>query len=358
VATSAVVANPHESSQVRSSFTSNDWLQTKVAAARISMKHESADMQRTDKRSLGTHGQHHHQAQSHVEEQDLANGDASLLSLPATERDSIRIKPLVAMRACAESSGADAERSASSSVPVVGAAPAVRARERGAEEGTEERAEKRTVGTVESLATEGAEERAEHGAEERTGTSHSVHSESLVDTVATAARSGQPTVGTVESLAAAALRERPRVVEDAADAEEDAGEGAQEDGGSSKDSKHLDRGSSKGSEQFKGGTQGGRWLQGGGRMMLGGQPTVETVESLERKRSRGKHADAFVEALGGQRAVGTVDLGLLRRAGFFGVPDDEAELRALYWQLTLGYLPVDKAAWEVHTLDPTLNPKP
>jgi len=57
---------------------------------------------------------------------------------------------------------------------------------------------------------------------------------------------------------------------------------------------------------------------------------------------RGEAREAFLAALSAQ----PIDLACLRRAGFFGVPDDRCDLRARYWKVVLGLLPLDNAARE------------
>jgi hypothetical protein len=47
-----------------------------------------------------------------------------------------------------------------------------------------------------------------------------------------------------------------------------------------------------------------------------------------------QHAEAFYSALGAQ----PIDLYNLKRAGFFGVPDDAAHLRSSYWKLALRFV--------------------
>jgi hypothetical protein len=47
-----------------------------------------------------------------------------------------------------------------------------------------------------------------------------------------------------------------------------------------------------------------------------------------------QHAEAFYSALGAQ----PIDLYNLKRAGFFGVPDDAAHLRSSYWKLALRFI--------------------
>lgn len=75
------------------------------------------------------------------------------------------------------------------------------------------------------------------------------------------------------------------------------------------------------------------------------QHQEQAQEALNHEAIINKRINAYKAALEPMEGTTRIDMKLIRKLAFDGIPDN-AGLRSTYWKLLLDYLPPDKSLWE------------